>query len=231
MTDNPLLRVTDLKKLYMSGPTELEVLAGVTFSVYPGEVIALMGPSGVGKTTLLNVIGALDKPTAGTIELEGQNIAELSQKELANVRNRSMGFVFQFHHLLPEFTARENVLIPGLIQQKPTEAQENRASELLKEFGVDSRSHHYPHELSGGEKQRVALARALMNNPVLVLADEPTGNLDRKTGAKLIKSILSFSREHRQTFVIATHDEVIAQQADRVLLLEGGMIRETDITE
>lgn len=230
MTDKKLLTVSDVKKIYMSGPTQLEVLSSVNFTVASGEIIALMGPSGVGKTTLLNLIGALDQPTAGAIYLGEQNLAKLSQLKLASVRNRMLGFVFQFHHLLPEFTALENVLIPKVIQQNPTKPQEERARFLLSNFGLSERMTHFPHELSGGEKQRVALARALMNQPALVLADEPTGNLDRKTGARLLESILRFSREHQQTFIIATHDEEIAQSADRILLLDNGTISETEIT-
>ncbi|MCF7804827.1 MAG: ABC transporter ATP-binding protein [Candidatus Marinimicrobia bacterium] len=231
MTDKSvLLQVVNLRKVYMSGPNELEVLSGVDFSVAPGEIIALMGPSGVGKTTLLNLIGALDVPTSGNIFLQDKNLADMSRNELARVRNRSLGFVFQFHHLLPEFTAEENVLIPGIIQQSPTKIQQEYARDLLGKFGLSGRLHHYPHELSGGEKQRVALGRALMNKPALVLADEPTGNLDRKTGARLLEALISFAHEENQTFLIATHDEEISQRADRILLLENGAVRETTIT-
>jgi len=224
MSIEPLLEVRHLKKTYRSGNIELEVLSDVNFSVYPGEVIALMGPSGVGKTTLLNLIGALDLPDAGTISLKEQLLADLSQRKLAQVRNTSLGFVFQFHHLLPEFTALENVLIPKMIHTATSEQHRNRAKELLATFGLENRMEHYPHQLSGGERQRVALARALMNNPALVLADEPTGNLDRKSGRQLLQAILAFSREHKQTFIIATHDDSIAEQAQRILEIRDGNV-------
>jgi len=224
MSTESLLEVRHLKKTYRSGNIELEVLSDVSFSVYPGEVIALMGPSGVGKTTLLNLIGALDLPDSGTISLKGQLLADLSQRKLAQVRNTSLGFVFQFHHLLPEFTALENVLIPKMIHEATSERHHSRAKKLLETFGLENRMEHYPHQLSGGERQRVALARALMNNPALVLADEPTGNLDRKSGQQLLQAILAFSQEHRQTFIIATHDDSIAEQAQRILEIRDGNV-------
>ncbi len=230
-TENPLLQADHVRKVYRSGDSQLEVLSDVSFEIHAGIVAALMGPSGVGKTTLLNLIGALDRPDGGTITLQGRRLSDLKSDQLASVRNSLVGFVFQFHHLLPEFTALENVLMPGLIQNSLNAEREEYARQLLARFGVGERMEHYPHELSGGEKQRVALARALMNRPALVLADEPTGNLDRKTGARLIETILDFSQEHQQTFIIATHDEVIAGRADRVLLLEGGMVVESNVME
>ena len=226
MNTDPLLQVEHLRKTYKSGNVRLEVLSDVNFTVLAGEVIALMGPSGVGKTTLLNLIGALDLPDSGAVILDGKRLSDLSRRKLAQVRNRRLGFVFQFHHLLPEFTAVENVLIPGMISGQISEQEHSRASSLLETFGLDARASHYPHELSGGERQRVALARALMNSPALVLADEPTGNLDRKSGARLIEAILAFSQEHRQTFIIATHDESIAERAKRVLELSDGSVTE-----
>lgn len=229
MNTDPLLRVDHVRKTYKSGDTELEVLRDINFEVEAGDVIALMGPSGVGKTTLLNLIGALDLPDAGSIILDGKRLADLSKRRLAKVRNERLGFVFQFHHLLPEFNAVENVLIPKMIESPVSETDHNRAEHLLKTFGLEARASHFPHELSGGERQRVALARALMNNPALVLADEPTGNLDRKSGANLVEAILAFSREHHQTFIIATHDESIADQAKRVLELSDGSVSEIKI--
>lgn len=223
-----LLQIEHVEKSYHAGQTDLEVLKDVTFRVAAGEVIALMGPSGVGKTTLLNIIGALDKPDSGEVLLSGVAISSLTSSELAKVRNASLGFVFQFHHLLPEFNAIENVIIPGLIQGKISKTKRNYAENLMETFGISGRTEHYPHELSGGEKQRVALARALINKPALVLADEPTGNLDRRTGARLLDAILKFSKEHNQSFVIATHDDDIAKQADRILLLDNGIILETE---
>lgn len=228
-TKNPLLQVEHVRKVYRSGDSQLEVLSDVSFEIQAGIVAALMGPSGVGKTTLLNLIGALDRPDAGNITLQEKRLSDLKSDQLAAVRNSLVGFVFQFHHLLPEFTAVENVQMPGLIQQSLDAEREEYARQLLSRFGLGERMTHYPHELSGGEKQRVALARALMNRPALVLADEPTGNLDRKTGGRLIETILDFSQEHQQTFIIATHDEVIAGQADRVLLLDGGKVVDSSV--
>ena len=228
---NPLLRVEHVTKTYRTGTTKLEVLTDVNFELETGQVVALMGPSGVGKTTLLNIIGALDTPDGGTITLRGKRLSDLRSDNLAAVRNSLLGFVFQFHHLLPEFTALENVMMPGLIRNQKNGANEGYAIRLLTKFGLGDRVEHYPHELSGGEKQRVALARALMNDPALVLADEPTGNLDRKTGAQLIETILDFSQEHQQTFIIATHDEAIAGRADKVLFLRNGVIKEERETE
>jgi len=223
---NPLLRVRHVIKTYQTGTTTLEVLTDVNFELETGQVVALMGPSGVGKTTLLNIIGALDIPDGGSVVLQGKTLSDLQSDNLAAVRNSRLGFVFQFHHLLPEFTALENVMMPGLIRNQKQQNNEAYAVRLLTRFGLGERMTHYPHELSGGEKQRVALARALINNPALVLADEPTGNLDRKTGARLIETILDFSREHQQTFIIATHDEAIAGKADKVLVLRNGVITE-----
>jgi len=227
MTDKDrLLRIEHVRKVYQTGPAQLEILRDVTFDVGTGEVIALMGPSGVGKTTLLNLIGALDTPTAGSIRIGGWELSEQSQDMLAELRNRHLGFVFQFHHLLPEFTARENVLIPAMIRNSIHQVHRDYADMLLETFGLEARAGHYPHELSGGEKQRVALCRALINKPELVLADEPTGNLDRETGYRLITAILNFSGEHNQAFVIATHDESIAKNANRILELHDGIVEE-----
>lgn len=227
MTDNPtLLEVSHVRKVYHTGPTDLEILRDVSFRVGPGEMVALMGPSGVGKTTLLNLIGALDRPSDGTVLLRGKDLSAQPADVLADMRNQHLGFVFQFHHLLPEFTAEENITIPAMMRSTPSAERQQRARDLLETFGLEERGSHYPHELSGGEKQRVALCRALINNPGLVLADEPTGNLDRKTGEQLIRAIHRFSREHTQAFVIATHDESIAEQADRILLLEQGEVTE-----
>jgi len=227
---NILLSVQNVRKTYQSGYTELEVLTNVNFTIDSGSVVALMGPSGVGKTTLLNLIGALDKPESGRIILEGKQLSDLKSDQLAAVRNSLVGFVFQFHHLLPEFTALENVMMPGLIQRNLDQSRQDYAQQLLDQFGLAPRMHHYPHELSGGEKQRTALARALMNKPALVLADEPTGNLDRQTGARLVDTILEFAREHHQTFIIATHDEAIAVRADRILQLENGGVTDVSLS-
>ena len=226
MTGKTLLQVEHVRKTYRSGENELEVLQDITFEIISGEIVALMGPSGVGKTTLLNLIGALDIPDAGNIRLQTRLLSDLKPDALAQVRNNMLGFVFQFHHLLPEFTALENVLIPGMIQGTSDFEHREYGVSLLKTFGLEERVNHFPHELSGGEKQRVALARALINHPALVLADEPTGNLDRHTGSRLLDALIGFSREHQQTFLIATHDESIAEKADRRLILESGTVHE-----
>ncbi len=222
-----LLHVEDLTKSYPTGTGgRLEVLRGVTFAVRRGEVVAVVGESGTGKSTLLHLLGALDRPDAGTVRYEGNDIFRLDDEALAAFRNRSVGFVFQFHHLLPEFTALENVAMPALIQGKDFAAARPRALDLLRQLGLEARAEHRPAELSGGEQQRVAVARALMNEPRLVLADEPTGNLDTRTAETLHEEILRLSRTFAQTFVLVTHNPALAALADRVLRIEGGLIEE-----
>jgi len=223
----PLLEVENLKKSYPTGAGErLEVLRGVSFAVHRGEVVAIVGESGTGKSTLLHLLGALDRPDSGTVHFDGHDIFLKDDDALAAFRNRSVGFIFQFHHLLPEFTALENVAMPGLIQGLDLEAARPRVLELLRQLGLEARADHRPSELSGGEQQRVAVARALMNRPGLVLADEPTGNLDTKTAEALHDEILRLSRTTGQTFVLVTHNPALAAIADRVLRIENGLIEE-----
>ena len=220
-----LLEVTDLEKSYPTGTGgRLEVLRGVSFTVDRGEVVAVVGESGTGKSTLLHMLGALDRPNKGIVRYDGHDIFEKNDEELANFRNRSIGFVFQFHHLLPEFTALENVAMPALIKGIDLDDAKPRAEALLKQLGLEARTEHRPSELSGGEQQRVAMARALMNQPGLVLADEPTGNLDIKTAEALHKEILHLSRSFDQTFIVVTHNPALANIADRVLHIENGVI-------
>ncbi len=222
-----LLRADDVHKSYPTGGGgELEVLRGVRFTARPGEVIAVVGESGTGKSTLLHLLGALDRPTAGHIYYKGEDIFRKNDEALAAFRNREIGFIFQFHHLLPEFTALENVAMPALIQHRRFADVRPRAMELLRVLGLEARADHRPGELSGGEQQRVAVARALMNEPGLVLADEPTGNLDEKTATRLHDEIVRLSRTFDHTFVIVTHNPALAALADRVLRLEGGGLHE-----
>ncbi len=224
----PLLDVIDLKKSYPTVNGKLEVLNGVSFRVEAGEVIAIVGESGTGKSTLLHLLGALDRPDSGTVLFNGEDIFRKNDEQLAAFRNRSIGFVFQFHHLLPEFTALENVAMPALIQNKKLSEVEGRAMELLEAVGVADRADHRPSALSGGEQQRVAVARALMNRPGLILADEPTGNLDVRTAESLHEELLRLSRTYQQTFVIVTHNPALASMADRVLQIERGRVLELD---
>jgi lipoprotein-releasing system ATP-binding protein len=222
---SPLIDVEDLVKRYDTGGEEpLEVLSGLCMQVEAGEIVAVMGESGTGKSTLLHLIGALDRPTAGTVRFEGTDVFEKDDEALAAFRNRSIGFVFQFHHLLPEFTAVENVAMPALIQHRALSEVRPRAMELLGVLGLADRAEHRPSALSGGEKQRVAVARALMNEPALVLMDEPTGNLDARTAEPLHREIDRLSRELGQTFVLVTHNPALADVADRVLRLEHGRL-------
>lgn len=224
--DVPLVAAEALRKHYPSGATVLEVLRGVTLQVRRGEVVAIVGESGTGKSTLLHLLGALDRPTSGTVYYQGQDVFQKDDEALAQFRNRSIGFVFQFHHLLPEFTALENTAMPALIRGVRLSEARARAVGLLRTLGLEARAEHRPSALSGGEQQRVAIARALMNEPGLVLADEPTGNLDTGTAARLHQEILRLSRELGQTFIIATHNVELAGLADRVLQVEEGVLRE-----
>ena len=222
-----LLIARDLRKSYYIGGRELQVLQGVDLEILQGETIAVVGPSGVGKSTLLHLLGGLDRPTAGEIELNGIRYwasGKVSQLEMARLRAARIGFVFQFHHLLPEFTALENVYLAGLIRGGSEAEQRERASYLLQRVGLGERLHHKPGELSGGEQQRVALARALQNSPPLVLADEPTGNLDRGTAADLQKLIFDLAAEQNLSFLIVTHDPAFADCCHRILRLRDGRI-------
>jgi len=230
--DGPFVRVENLVKQYETGGEDpLVVLDGLTMEVETGEIVAVVGESGTGKSTLLHLLGALDRPTDGSVEFQGHNLFAKSDEELAAFRNRSVGFVFQFHHLLPEFTAVENVAMPALIHHRSLADARPRALELLALLDLADRADHRPSALSGGEKQRVAIARALMNEPALVLMDEPTGNLDARTAAPLHREIERLSREMEQTFILATHNPALASVAGRVLRLEHGRLREAGPTE
>lgn len=222
---SPLLLAEQLHKEYPTGKQEtLKVLRGVDMRIHIGEIVVIIGPSGSGKSTLLHLLSGLDKPTRGNVIFAGQNLFAMSEKQLASFRNTAMGFIFQFHHLLPEFTALENVAMPAMIRGVNSREFRKRAAELLQEVGLAERLHHRPNELSGGEQQRVAVARALMNNPQIVFADEPSGNLDEDNGVKLHNLIVQLAQKHRLTFVIATHNPDLTKRADRILRLSDGKL-------
>jgi len=202
----------------------LHVLKGVDISIAGGEIVSIVGASGAGKTTLLQILGTLDKSNEGSLNINNTNISALSRKELAKFRNSTLGFIFQFHQLLPEFTALENVCIPAFIKKTPRAEASRRASELLEFLGLTDRGHHKPNELSGGEQQRVAVARALINNPQIILADEPSGNLDTESAENLHNLFFKLRDEFGQTFVIVTHNEELAAMADRKFVMQDGLI-------
>ena len=213
-----MLVAKDIQKAY----GELPILKGVNLEVGKGEIVSIVGSSGAGKTTLLQILGTLDKPDSGILEIGGINPFKLSQKELSNFRNTSLGFIFQFHQLLPEFTAIENAILPALIGGKSKKEAEQLALPLLERLGIESRKTHKPSELSGGEQQRVAVCRALINNPKVIFADEPSGNLDTKNAKELHELFFQLRNEFNQTFVIVTHNEELAQMADRSLVMRDG---------
>jgi lipoprotein-releasing system ATP-binding protein len=221
----PAIAATALRKVYVGGDGgELVVLDGVEVRVQPGEAVAIVGASGAGKSTLLHLLGGLDRPTGGVVEVAGRSLGALPEVELAAFRNRYVGFVFQFHHLLREFTAVENVMMPQLIGGEEEGAARRRARSLLEQVGLGGRLEHRPLELSGGEQQRVAVARALANGPAVVVADEPSGNLDHQTSERLHDLFFDLRREHGVSLVIATHNRELAERADRVLLLQDGTL-------
>ncbi|MCK4894218.1 MAG: ABC transporter ATP-binding protein [Calditrichia bacterium] len=219
-----ILEAHQIEKHYPSGPETLKVLKGINLKIKTGEILVIMGPSGVGKSTLLHIMGTLDKPTFGEIIIDGQRVSNFKEVEISQFRNRNIGFVFQFHYLLPEFNARENLLIPLMIKGKNWKDDISRADDLLTEVGLEKRLHHRPSQLSGGELQRVAVARALINQPKLILADEPTGNLDMQNSHALFDLILKLNEKYKQTFVIVTHNEMFASQCHRVIHLLDGTI-------
>lgn len=215
-----MIKVEEVHKSY----GDLEVLKGVNLEINEGEIVSIVGSSGAGKSTLLQLIGTLDKPNSGQILINNTNTSVLKDAKLSLFRNKHIGFVFQFHHLLPEFTALENVCIPAYIQHIKKEEAEKRAKELLTSLGLSNRTHHKPSELSGGEQQRVAVCRALMNKPSVILADEPSGNLDSSSAKELHELFFKLRAETKQTFVIVTHNEELANMADRKLVMKDGVI-------
>ena len=221
---NALVLIEKLTKSFMHMGRKLDVLRGIDLNIHQGQILAIVGPSGAGKSTLLHCLGTLDLPTSGRIRLGNEELTTMSGARLAAVRNRDIGFVFQFHHLLPEFTALENLMIPGLIQGRPKKEMEKRGMALLEEVGLEKRATHRPGELSGGEQQRVAVARALALDPKLVLADEPTGNLDTATSDSIHDLFFQINRDHGTTIVVVTHNPAFAERMPRVVGLRDGHV-------
>jgi lipoprotein-releasing system ATP-binding protein len=215
-----MISCTNIHKSY----EQLQVLKGVSLEITKGDLVCIVGPSGAGKSTLLHIIGTLDKADSGTVTINNQQISSLKDNELSDFRNQHLGFVFQFHHLLPEFTAIENVSIPAFIAKKNEAETKKRAKELLDFLGLKDRLNHKPNELSGGEQQRVSVARALMNQPLVILADEPTGNLDTERSEELHQLFFDLKKEFNQTFIIVTHNDLLADKADKKFVMKDGLI-------
>ena len=222
-----MIDIKGIKKSFGS----LEVLKGIDLHIDKGEIVSIVGPSGAGKTTLLQIIGTLDRPDSGSVLIDSVDVTSLSSKKLSDFRNRHIGFVFQFHQLLPEFTAIENIMIPAYIAGASSRQARQRADDLLQFMGLSDRAHHKPNELSGGEKQRVAVARALVNSPAVILADEPSGSLDSKNKAELHQLFFDLRDKYGQTFVIVTHDEGLANITDRTIKMRDGLLVQDIITE
>lgn len=225
-SQSPAIEALHLARIYQDGAEPVPVLKDVSFTVARGETVAVVGASGSGKSTLLHAVGGLDRIDGGTVKVAGCDLAGLSSSELGALRNRELGFVYQFHHLLPEFTALDNVAMPLWIRREDKEESRRAARAMLEAVGLGHRTGHLPSQLSGGERQRVAIARAIVTKPACILADEPTGNLDRETAAGVFELFLKLARERRTAIVIVTHDDALAARCDRVLRLTSGMMRE-----
>jgi lipoprotein-releasing system ATP-binding protein len=223
-----VLEAREVRKQFQQGPVTLDVLRGVNVAIRAAERLAIVGASGSGKTTLLQILGGLDRPTKGQVLVDGRDIHSLNERERGELRNHALGFVYQFHHLLPEFSALENVAMPLLVRRVQVGEAKARANEILTRVGLGERLDHRPHQLSGGERQRAAVARALVTQPKLVLADEPTGNLDGKNAEQVFELMLELNRERHTSLVIVTHDLRIAARMDRALEIEGGILRTVD---
>ena len=226
MTD-VVIHAESLSKTYRQGNLKVPVLVDVNLQVRKGEQVAIVGSSGTGKSTLLHVLGGLDLPSGGKVSLNGKNLSGMNEAERGKLRNQTLGFVYQFHHLLPEFTALENVMMPLLVRRYPTKRAMEQASEVLDKVGLSHRIHHKPGELSGGERQRAAIARGLVIRPVCLLADEPTGNIDQRNARTVQELMVSLDREMRISLVVATHDMTLASSMDRILRMEDGVLKES----
>jgi putative ABC transport system ATP-binding protein len=220
----PIVELSNVRKNYLLGDLEVPVLSDINLKIVVGEFLAIMGPSGSGKSTLMNLIGCLDRPTEGQVLIRGSDLQNMSDKELARLRGLEIGFVFQNFNLVPRLTALENVLLPTFANSRTSADPVKRAKELLETMGLQDRMHHRPGELSGGQAQRVSIARALINDPAILLADEPTGNLDSRTGAEILRILMNLNTEGR-TIIIVTHDSEIAKYADRVVMVKDGIIQ------
>jgi putative ABC transport system ATP-binding protein len=228
-TVGTVIELDNVHKIYDTGAVKVPALRGVSLRILSGEFVAIMGASGSGKSTLMNIIGCLDRPTTGTYRFDGKDISRLNRRQLANIRNRKLGFVFQGFNLLKRHSAVENVTLPLLYAGISARERFRRALEMLKRVGLADRAHHQPNQLSGGQQQRVAIARALVNDPQVILADEPTGNLDSRTGTEILQEFQRLNREHGQTIVMVTHDPAIAAYAPRIITVKDGLI-ESDVS-
>ena len=228
MSDAGILELSDLRRTFIQGEAVIDVLRGVTFSIAPGQVVALTGPSGAGKSTLLQIAGLLERPDGGEVKLSGRSCAAMPERERTRARRDMLGFIYQFHHLLPEFSALENVMLPQLIGGTGKRRARQQASELLERLGIAGRQHHRPTQLSGGEQQRVAIARALANRPVLLLADEPTGNLDQEHADNVFEALMTVVRDTGLAALVATHNTTLAARMDRHVALDNGILVEQE---